>query len=278
MTERIGIVLSGGGARGLAHAGALAALQEEGIEPGVVAGTSSGAIVGAFWASGRDPRETVEFFRTTNPFKWSRIALTGPGLLDTEKIVEDFRSFFPDDRFEALERRLFVTATDLLSGRLAIYDSGPLISAIVASSALPMLFTPTEAGGRLCSDGGILDNFPVEPVAARSEVTIGSYTAPLERVSRSQLDSSVAVTQRAFDIAMHAVAREKFDRCDVLLSPPELRQYNLLDVRKLDEIFDVGYRHTRAKMETIRQVIDDVLEGRADREPPAGVERRELDQ
>lgn len=259
MTERIGIVLSGGGARGLAHAGVLAALQEEGIEPGIVAGTSSGAIVGALWASGRDPREAVEVFRTTSPFKLSRIALTGPGLLDTDKISEDFRRYFPDDRFEALERRLFVTATDLVSGRPVIFDSGPLISAIVASTALPMLFTPTETRGRLCSDGGVLDNFPVEPVAARAEVTIGSYAAPLERVTRRQLDSAMAVTQRAFDVAMHAVARHKFDQCDVVLSPPELRQYNLFDVRHLDKIFDIGYRNTQAKMKTIRREIDRIL-------------------
>lgn len=268
MTERIGIVLSGGGARGLAHAGVLAALQDEGIEPGVVAGTSSGAIVGALWASGRDPRETVEFFRTTSPFKLSRLALVGPGLLDTEKIVDDFRRYFPDDRFEALERRLFVAATDLVSGRLAIFDSGPLISAIVASSALPMLFTPTEVGGRMCSDGGILDNFPVEPVVVRSEVTIGSYAAPLERVSRGQLDSAMAVSQRAFDVAMHSVARQKFDRCDVLLSPPELRRFNLLDVRRLDEIFDIGYQHARARMGEIRRVIHDSLDLEQRPDPP----------
>lgn len=270
MTERIGIVLSGGGARGLAHAGVLAALQEEGIEPGIVAGTSSGAIVGALWASGRDPREMVEFFRTTSPFKLSRIALLGPGLLDTKKILEDFRRFFPDDRFEALERRLFVAASDLVSGRPVIFDSGPLSSAIVASSALPMLFTPTEAAGRLCSDGGILDNFPVEPVVVRSEVTIGSYAAPLERVSRRQLTSAMAVTQRAFDVAMHAVARQKFDRCDILLSPPELRQFGLFDVRRLDEIFDAGYRHTRSQMDSIRRVIDDILEQRPDPPPLVG--------
>lgn len=255
MNEDIGIVLSGGGARGLAHAGVLAALREHGIEPNIVSGTSAGALVGALWAAGWEPSDMLRFFYTTSPFKLSKFTLSGAGFLDTAKVIEDFREFFPDDAFEALERRLFVTATDLSQGRKVVFDSGPLIEPLLASCSFPMLFTPTMAHGRLCADGGILDNFPVEQVSVRCRVVLGSYASPLQPANGDDFSSAMSVIQRSFDVGMHATARSKFNLCNVLIAPKELRQFGLLDVRRLEEIYAIGYRATLDKMEQIERAI-----------------------
>ena len=85
-TSGVGIVLSGGGTRGLAHVGVLRALEEHGIRPERVAGTSSGAIVGALYAAGYDPPAMLEFFIRKNPFRLSKVAFTGPGIIDTDML------------------------------------------------------------------------------------------------------------------------------------------------------------------------------------------------
>ena len=127
MRYRLGIVLSGGGSRGLAHAGVLRALAENAIQPDCVAGTSAGALVGALDASGRSAVETLRFFDDANPFRLSRLALGKPGVIDSEKIVGAFESWFPEDSFAALVRPLFVTGTDLVSGRPPVWSSCPLV-------------------------------------------------------------------------------------------------------------------------------------------------------
>ena len=148
MQYGLGMVLSGGGSRGLAHMGVLKALAEEGIQPDCIAATSAGAIVAALYAAGYPPAEVLHFFETLHPYRISKLALHKPGIFDTEKVVADFRDYFPEDSFEALDKQLFLTATDLVGARLEIFNSGPLIRVILASSSAPMVFTPTEIDGR----------------------------------------------------------------------------------------------------------------------------------
>ena len=255
MQYRLGIVLSGGGSRGLVHVGVLKALGEHGIEPEAVSGTSAGAIVGALYAAGYSADEMLEFFVRKNPFRPSRFALGKPGFVDTDKVVADFREYFPADSFEALGRRLFVTATDIVRGRLEIFSSGPLIRPIVASSSVPMVFTPTAVDGRLFADGGILDNFPVDPLLGLCDTILGVYASPLRAVADDELRTSIAVSQRAFEIGMFHNSRRRFHHCDLLLSPPALAGYPTLTLKPRAEVVDIGYRAAQACIDQIRELL-----------------------
>lgn len=256
MDHRLGLVLSGGGVRGVAHAGVLAALLEEGLRPDCVAGTSSGAIVGALYAAGYSPPEMLEFFRLKNPFRISNLTLTKPGFFDTDKVVADFLEYFPEDSFEALQKKLFITATDLVNARLDIFSSGPLILPILASSSVPLIFTPTRIDGRLYCDGGILNNFPVEPVEPLCDALLGVYATPLKAVRQVDLHSSLAVSQRAFEVGMHLVSKSKFSRCDAVLCPEELCRYGTFDTRRMEEIYQVGHRVARQEMGRILAALE----------------------
>lgn len=257
MEHRLGIVLSGGGSRGLVHAGVLQALAEAGIEPGCVAGTSSGALVGALWAAGCGPGRVLEFFETASPFRISRLApLRKPGWIDTEKLEADFRAFFPEDSFEALGRRLFVTATDLAAARLEIFSSGRLIRPLLASCSIPMLFTPTAIDGRMYADGGILDNFPVEPLLGLCDVLLGVYASPLAESGEDDLRSSLAISQRAFEVGMFHASKRKFHQVDLLLAPAELRRYALFDLRRHREILELGHAAALARLDEIRALVE----------------------
>lgn len=159
---RLGITLSGGGAFGAAHVGVLQVLEERGIRPGIVTGTSSGALVGAAYAAGLSG-EALE--RIALRFRWSRIARWNLqprwGLLDTRVIVDAIHSLFDEDPLiEDLPRRFGAVATDLRTRQAVTIDRGPLSAALRATIAVPGILPPVRLGGRLLADGGMVDNVP----------------------------------------------------------------------------------------------------------------------
>ena len=256
MQYELGMVLSGGGARGVAHAGVLQALADAGLEPDCLAATSSGAIVAALYAAGYSSDEIVEFFVTKNPFRFSKLSLGKPGFIDTEKVRADFLEYFPDDSFEALGKRLFLTATDIVNARLEIFTSGRLIPAILASAAVPMVFTPIEIDGRWFSDGGIIDNFPVEPLLGLCDAIVGVYASPMREVDQAQLRSSLSVSVRAFEVAMYYSSRRRFQHCDLVISPPELSRFGHFDTKDVRQIYEVGYEAGKARVDELRKIPD----------------------
>jgi NTE family protein len=255
MQYRLGVVLSGGGSRGIAHIGVLRALAEHGIHPDCVSGSSAGAIVGALYCAGLGWDEMLDFFVSTSPFKLSKFALGKPGLLDTEKIVPDFLPYFPRDSFEALGKRLFATATDLVAGRPEVFTSGPLVRAIIASSSFPMVFTPTRVGDRLFIDGGVIDNFPVSPLLGICDVILGVHASPLSRRSPDDLENSFAIGQRALEIGMYYASKRHFHQCDLVITPTGMEGFGLFDARRRVEIHDLGYRAASARMAQIEALL-----------------------
>ena len=257
-TRGVGIVLSGGGARGMAHIGVFRALMEHGISPELVAGASAGATVGALYAAGYPPKAMLEFFRATDPYRFTSVAFGKPGIWDPEKVIPEFRRYFPRDDFSALKRRLSFVATDLLRGEARIFDSGPLVRPLIASSCVPMIFSPMAIDGRLYGDGGIVDNFPVNLLEGRCEVIIGVHVSPLREIPASELGTSVAVLERALDVGMFNKSRADFGRCDVLILPAELTGYSMFDSKRIDEIEAAGYREAMRRMPAILRAIKTV--------------------
>ena len=255
MEFSLGMVLSGGGSRGLAHIGVLKALSEEGIEPDCFSATSSGAIVAALYSAGYSPDKMLEFFETKHPYRISKLALRKPGFFDTDKVVADFLQYFPENSFEALNKKLFITATDLVEGRLEIFSSGRLIPAILASSSAPMIFTPVEFDGHWYSDGGIVDNFPVDPLLGLCDVLLGVYASPLPRRQRSQLRSSLAVSMRALEVGMFFNSQRRFHRCGLVICPKALSGHGNFETRHYAEILEIGYREARQRMPEILRLL-----------------------
>lgn len=164
---RIGLALGSGAARGWSHIGVLRGLEEAGIEPEVICGTSSGALVGACYAAGR----LDDFEQWVRALEWSEVvglmdlSLQG-GLIRSNKAFAALGEIVPELDIERLPRRFAAVATDLATGREIWLREGPLLPALRASVALPGLIAPERIDGRWLVDGGLVDPVPVSACRA----------------------------------------------------------------------------------------------------------------
>jgi NTE family protein len=107
-------------------------------------------------------------------------------------------------------------------------------------------------------EGGVLNNFPIEPLRGRCDVVLGHYASPLRSVNQDDISGVLAVSERALEVGMHFASKQKFHECDVMLRCPELNQYGLFDTKHHGEIFEAGKRTTLAAMDSIKRALDAV--------------------
>ncbi len=244
-----GLVLSGGGVRGMAHIGAIKALEEHGVKPNYIAGTSAGAIVGALYAGGYGWETIFDFFKSIDLFSINKYALNKPGFVDTEKFYDRFTPFFPQDDFDTLKMPLYITATDILKGTLKVFHQGELIRPILASAAFPGMFTPVEINGAYYVDGGTLNNFPVDLIKGFCEHIVGVYVNPFDKVEIGDLKHSYNILERAYKIRSTRDSESKFIDCDMLICPQDLSNYSTFSTKNMDTIFKLGYKAAKEALE-----------------------------
>lgn len=163
---RVGLALSGGGVRGLAHIGVLKVIVEAGIPIHCVAGTSAGGLIGALFAAGMSPQAMEEeALRMASPRRilpFLNRGLPFRGLLSGQKVYEYLESLLGDVTFDQLRIPLAVVAVDLNTGRKVVLREGRVVDAVRATIALPGLLSPVERDGELLVDGGLVDNLPAD--------------------------------------------------------------------------------------------------------------------
>lgn len=237
----IGLVLSGGGVRGMAHIGLIKALREREIIVNKIAGSSVGALVGALYAQEATTKTMLQFFMDTPIFQYSFFAIGKPGLIDTERYRPIFRRYFPENSFAALKKPLFVVATDLINGKEKVFETGELIMPLLASAALTPFFSPVEIDGILYADGGIMNNFPREYIEQHSDFVIGSNVSITEELQKKDLRNSLQLAGRITGLMIYASSHEKIQECNVVIEPQELSQIGVLDKKGIRKAYDIGY-------------------------------------
>jgi NTE family protein len=195
-TLRIGLALSGGGTRGLAHIGVLKALEGAGVQISGVSGTSMGGFIGAAYACGLSPAEleaeAVRFSRRRHLLPLLDRTLTRRGLLEGNRLMDYFRDRAGDLTFDHTRLPLALVAVDLNTGRVIVLREGSVVEAVRATIALPGLFSPVERDGLLLVDGGLLANLPT--TAARSlgmDLIVGVDVGTNERALSSWYDDQI---------------------------------------------------------------------------------------
>lgn len=236
---KVGLVLSGGGIRGIAHLGVLQALTEAGIKFHMISGTSAGSIVGSLYCQGMEPYEIFRIFLKTKLYKFLRPAFRNPGLLSLDLTRTLFLEHLPHDSFEGLKIPLVIAATDFSEGKLTYFSSGKLIQAVLASSSIPGVFKPIIIDGKMYIDGGVLNNFPVEPVQEHCDFIIGSSCNHLPTVSK--IVNFRRLFERAAIMSINSDMERKCQFLDVLIEPEGMGATSVFDVKKTEEIYWLSY-------------------------------------
>jgi NTE family protein len=254
-SKSIGLVLSGGGSKGIAQAGVLQFLEEQNIKPTHIAGTSAGAIIAALYSFGKKPEEILEFFKSIYFFHWKHFTIKKAGIIDSESFKLEFNALFKEQTIGDLNIPTYITATDLVKGKLKVFRSDTKIAdAVLASSAFPGMLSPYELNGNLYSDGGILNHFPTDLLQGRCDSVIGVYVSPIQTIEARDLKSIKSVTTRAFDLLSANGNYQKFSMCDWIIEPKELANFSTFETNKLkmNEIFKIGYQAAKASFENLK--------------------------
>lgn len=240
--KKIALILSGGGIRGIAHIGLLKAMREFELEADEVSGASIGALVGALYSNGNPSEEILNFFKETPLFRPNNFAFSKAGLFDTDKYHKILQSYLGHSSFEALKSKLYVIATELGEGREVVFKEGELIRPLLASAALPPVFSPVEINQKIYADGGILNNFPSEYVSKKS-LKIGSNTTVINPLAKKDISNAIQLTTRVSTIMIHSSTVKKLAGCDIYIAPKELRSIGLLDKTSVEKAYEIGYEH-----------------------------------
>lgn len=245
---KVGLALSGGGARGFAHFGVLKALEEVGVKVDMISGTSAGAIVAASHACGYSVEEAKKLVSKTKIFKVVWPAFSWKGVFSMSRSEEVFRKHFPVDDFSATKIPLFVTATNLNTGQPQVFHEGSMIKPIMASCCIPFIFDPIKIDDNVYVDGGLVSNLPSEPLAKHCDVVIGVNVSPV--LKEGDLGGTKKMIERISMVSINAnVAKSKL-KCDLFIEPKSLREYGTFDLKHADKIYDIGYEATHHIFET----------------------------
>lgn len=254
---RIGLALSGGAARGIAHVGVLRALEENAIPIDAIAGASAGALVGGLYASGLTISQIEELSRK---FRWrytARFSFSRLGLQSNAPMEEFLRARLPVTRFEELKIPLAIMVTDLRQGTpIVLRDTGDVPFAIRASACLPALYVPCrDEQGRLLVDGGLVANLPISyardlGVDIVIAVDVGADGARFMEIPRTAL----GVLTQTFVAVERIVSNQESANADLIIIP-KVGHIRWDETRRADELLQVGYDAAIASIDDIKKLI-----------------------
>ncbi len=240
----VGLTLGSGGARGLCYVEYCKVLDEFGIRPSIIAGTSIGAIFGAFYAAGIPGREMEERLRNITLLKIPQLVdlrvFIKTSLLKGRRIEAFFRSVLGCDRFEDLQIPLKITATDFWNREMVVFDSGPLTRVIRASMALPMVFEPVVINNRVLVDGGACNPLPHDIIRESCDFLIAiDVSGNIKPSKNGQIPNMFDNVMGVFQTMQSQIVAEKLSLSSVdLLVKPKLVNFGILDFHKEKEIRD----------------------------------------
>ncbi|HEX3435460.1 MAG TPA: patatin-like phospholipase family protein [Pseudacidobacterium sp.] len=287
---RIGVVLNGGGALGLAHIGALQWMEEHHIPVDIVTGTSMGGLVGGAYATGRTPEEIRELVQGID---WNQILSDSTPFRDLSYRRKEDHTQFPTTLAFGVGRRIYsqggfrsgqqvqlfldkialpysevtnfddlpipfgCVATDLVSGRVHVFRSGSLSLALRATMSIPGVFAPVRAGDAIFADGGLLDNLPVDVAKEMgADVTIAIYLQSASLKPTERL-STFGALGRSLSVMIAANELRGMEQADVLVSIP-LQNFSSLDYDRSSELIKRGYEAAESKATVLEKfAVDD---------------------
>ena len=254
---KLGLALSGGGARGFAHPGVLKAFEDLGIKPDIISGTSAGALAGVLYADGYTSEEIMEMFSKKGWTKFAEIKIPTNALFGSTGFHKFLKKHLRTKNLEDLQIPVKVVTTNLDEGFSVTFDKGPIVDIVVASCSIPIIFAPVLIDGVHYVDGGLFKNFPVSTIREESETVIGVNVSPL--VPKKYSPTIMNIAERSY----HCMSRTNtlLDRelCDVLIEMKDIACYKTFDLESLNKIFDIGYENAKETLNKSGLIIQNTI-------------------
>lgn len=250
-TYKLGLALSGGGAKGFAHIGVFKLLEECGLKPDVMVGTSVGSLMGVLFADGYSADEIKDLFTGREFSEFAKLQLPKSGLFDSKRFRYFLKRHLRAKNIEDLGVPFIVIATDLDNGVSHEFRSGSIVDAVTASCSIPIIFSPVVINGVHYVDGGLFHNFPVSIIRNVCERVIGVNVSPL--ISQKYKQTIFNIAERSYHYMFRANTLEDREMCDVLIEAEEFGMYKTFDLENVNQITRIGYEAAIKAFELVIQ-------------------------
>lgn len=238
---RIGLALSGGGAKGFAHLGVLMALESAGIKPDIMAGVSAGSIVAVMYAAGLSVRDIISCFSSYKGFSdFTGMVIPRKSFFKLDKFQTIFESWLPVKDIEELNIPTVVCASDLDNGKSVGWRKGRIGPRVMASCSIPIIFSPIEIGGRHYVDGGVIHNLPAWAIREECDVLLGSNCSPLNQ-DYTYKSSLPSIAMRTFALMSKSNTISDIKLCDYIIRHHAVASHSTFDMSDISAIVLAGY-------------------------------------
>ena len=244
--QKIGLALSGGGALGFAHIGAIQALEEHGVKPDFISGSSMGAIIGAIYCAGYSPAKIMRIIQAEKLYKLDKLMSPNlnfkqKGLSSHATLRATLKELIPHDCFDSLEIPFAVCVTNITSGTYEYYYSGKgIVEYVVASASIPGVFDPIVIKNTTYVDGGVLNNLPAEILHQKGcDYIIGVDVLPFLPVEKKTI---LDITLWSIRLMQHSNTQNGIKYCNWLIESNAIEKYNEFEFDKYKEIYQYGYK------------------------------------
>ncbi len=252
--RRLGLSLSGGAMRGLAHIGVLQALEDNNIRTDYISGTSIGSFAAALYAFGIPMNEIRRVGKSITPIKISKLKLSRYALFSNEELGRLIQAKIGRSKIEESLIPLAIIAVDIATGEKVVLRKGEVAPAVMASNAVPGLYRPIYIDGRMMVDGGIAEDVPISPLKPMGADVIVAVNLSAERQYKTPNDI-IDIIFNAIEIAINENTKFQVRQADVIIEP-QLSRFPRMDVRKVDELIAEGYRSTKANIIKIKRLLN----------------------
>jgi NTE family protein len=254
-TPGIGLALSGGAARGIAHIAVLEVLEQDGIPIQAIAGTSAGSIIGALYAAGMP---LPEIKRNLLNAKWQdvlKLTIPKQGMISSEGIYRFMEKILPVKKFSSLSLPFAAVATDLKTAEKVVITTGSIARAVQASCSLPIIFTPTEISRKILVDGGVASQIPVRTVREELGVKIVvAVNVNYKALEFDEYDNLIKIATHLSVLWASRNAREEEKLADVVIQV-NAKGIALYDLSKSKELLRRGRKAAEEKLPEIRALM-----------------------